>query len=356
VELKKRVLFIGMHRPGRSPSQRFRFEQYIEYLSENGIKSHFSYLIDEKDDKLLYQSGHLIAKGKIFIKSLLKRWSESKKLAEYDFVFIQREAMMTSQVFFEKQASKQSKLIFDFDDSIWLANQNNANRGLYWLKNPSKVNRIFKLANLVIAGNNYLATYSKKFNQHVKIIPTTLDTDYHRPQNTRKEINNITIGWTGSFSTIKYYHEKYSLLDQIRSNSKNITLSIISDGFLDTGIRAKQITWNLTSEIEDLSTFDIGIMPLPDNEWTRGKCGFKALQYMAMEIPVVASPVGVNTEIIQDGINGFLASSDEEWVEKLTLLIENPELRQKLGKAGRLTVIERYSVEANKHKYLRLFK
>ncbi|HLU85364.1 MAG TPA: glycosyltransferase family 4 protein, partial [Vicingaceae bacterium] len=118
--------------------------------------------------------------------------------------------------------------------------------------------------------------------------------------------------------------------------------------------KIKFVKWNQKTEIEDLSQIDIGIMPLPDDEWAKGKCGFKGLQYMALEIPTIMSPVGVNAEIIKDGENGFLANTDEEWITKIEWLIESEELRKKLGKAGRQTIIERYSIEANKDKYLAL--
>jgi glycosyltransferase involved in cell wall biosynthesis len=112
------------------------------------------------------------------------------------------------------------------------------------------------------------------------------------------------------------------------------------------------IKWNLNTEIDDLSEIDIGIMPLPDDEWSKGKCGFKGLQYMAMEIPTVMSAVGVNKEIIEDGSNGFLASTENEWIEKLSLLIESKELRNKFGVNGRKTVVEKYSVYSQKQRYL----
>jgi glycosyltransferase involved in cell wall biosynthesis len=113
--------------------------------------------------------------------------------------------------------------------------------------------------------------------------------------------------------------------------------------------------WDKDTEIEDLNNIDIGIMPLYNNEWEKGKCGFKGLQYMSLEIPTIMSPVGVNTEIIQDGLNGFLAKTEQEWFGKLAKLIENKELRNKLGKAGKQSILEKYSVEANKHKYLDVF-
>jgi len=113
--------------------------------------------------------------------------------------------------------------------------------------------------------------------------------------------------------------------------------------------------WNCDSEIEDLSEIDIGIMPLPDDEWAKGKCGFKGLQYMAMEIPTVMSAVGVNREIIEEGVNGFLASTEEEWIDKLSLLIESEELRRNIGMEGRKTVIEKYSVDSQKQRYLEYF-
>jgi glycosyltransferase involved in cell wall biosynthesis len=117
----------------------------------------------------------------------------------------------------------------------------------------------------------------------------------------------------------------------------------------------KGMAWNLATEIEDLSEFDIGIMPLPDDEWAKGKCGFKGLQYMAMEIPAVMSPVGVNTDIVEDGENGFLATTDDEWIEKISLLIDSEELRRKYGAEGRRTVVEKYSVESQKERYLEFF-
>src|SRR5690606_5632004 len=184
---------------------------------------------------------------------------------------------------------------------------------------------------------------------------TTINTKKYKKIKVPKS-NKIVIGWSGSITTIQHF--EYAIYFLIKLKNKfgaQIEFKVIGDAnYVNEELSIKGLPWNKQTEIEDLSTFDIGIMPLPDDEWAKGKCGLKGLQYMALEIPTIMSPVGVNTEIIQDGVNGFLASTEEEWLSKLGLLIQSEELRKKLGKAGRQTIIERYSIEANKDKYLAL--
>ena len=128
------------------------------------------------------------------------------------------------------------------------------------------------------------------------------------------------------------------------------------DTYMNDKLGIKGIKWSAEEEVNILNSFDIGIMPLPDDEWAKGKCGLKALSYMSLEIPTIVSPVGVNTEIIQQDVNGFLASTDQEWFQVLEKLIDEAELRERIGKAARKTVIEKYSVESQKNNYLNYFK
>ena len=354
----KKVLFIGMHRPDRSPSQRFRFEQYFDFLEEKGFECHLSYLISEKDDKILYRSGHYFSKLRIFISSILKRHRHLHEAKDYDYIFIQREAFMTRSTYFERKLSELNiPLIYDFDDAIWLKDESSHHGLLSTLKNPGKTTDIIELADVVIVGNEYLADFASQLNDNVQIIPTTIDTNWYRPS-VKSPTEPIIIGWTGSFSTIKHYNEIIPVLLKIKSKYRErIEFSVIGDPSFsqnELGIQGKK--WEAVTEVEDLQGFDIGIMPLPENDWTRGKCGAKGLQYMGLAIPTIMSPVGVNKDIIQDGVNGFLADTDEEWFSKLCQLIESDELRSRLGKAGRETVVSRYSVEANKEKYLKLFE
>ncbi len=354
---KIRVLFIGMHRFDRSPSQRYRFEQYFSFLEANNVYCELSYLISEKEDKILYSPGKYVGKLRIFIKSWLHRLKDVKRANSFDYIFIQREAFMTGTTYFEKKLAKSSaKLIFDFDDSIWLEDKNEANGKLAFLKNPAKTATIIALCNTIVAGNNYLANYAKQYNKNVVIIPTTIDTEWYKP-GSKKQHEQVVIGWSGSFTTIKHFKSAIAALAEIKNKYGNkVSFKVIGDeNYRNTELEIIGNKWQSNTEVEDLQDIDIGIMPLPNMEWTRGKCGLKGLQYMGLGIPTIMSPVGVNTKIIEHGINGFMASTQEEWVSCLSQLVESQELREKLGKAGRKTVEDIYSVKANKEAYLQLF-
>lgn len=357
-KLMPKILFIAAHRPGRSPSQRFRFEQYLNYFREKGFDHELSYLLSARDDKAFYSSGHPFKKLLILLKSALKRWADARRAKQFDIIFIQREAFMTGQVFFEKMLKRSGrKVIFDFDDAIWLLDTSEANKRFEWLKDPGKTARIISLSDMVIAGNAYLADYARKFNSNVRIIPTTIDTDYHKRNGYEKKSDKICIGWTGSLTTIKHFEYAVPVLRRIMQRfGDKIAVKVIGDpSYRNEELGIQGVAWNPDTEIADLLEMDIGIMPLPDDEWAKGKCGLKGLQYMALEMPTIMSPVGVNSEIITDGVNGFLASTEDEWVEKLSALIGSAELRNRIGKAARQTVVEKYSVISQRDRYIECF-
>lgn len=352
-----KILFLTIHRPDRNPSQRFRFEQYLDYLEGNNFKYKFSYLLNAKNDKIFYSEGKYLSKLFIILKGFLKRCLEVFSASKYDIIFVQRECFMLGTSFFEKMFARKAPLIFDFDDSIWLQNVSDANKMFGWLKNANKTPKIISYSNLVLAGNPYLARYARKINQNVLAIPTTIDTTIYSKLPQEEFKNQIIIGWSGSITTIKHFNFALNFLKQIKDKyGSKVSFIVVGDGnYINSDLGITGIPWIKEDEIKELSRFDIGIMPLPNDEWANGKCGLKGLQYMSLSIPTIMSPVGVNIEIIQDGVNGFLADSDEEWIDKLSRLIESKELREKLGSAGRQTVVEKYSVEANKQKYLDAF-
>ncbi len=351
-----KALFLTLHRKDRSPGQRYRHEQYISCLEAHGIECHFSPLLPTPKADTIFYGNQLPPKIGVGLRALSRRFFSVLAAGGYDVVYLYRDAFFFG-TFFEKWLRKKGvKIIYDFDDAIWLMDKNE-NQGIFnQLKNPRKTAKICTLADLVIVGNEYLAGYAGKYNRNVKIIPSTIDFSEYL-QDTRQDKGKVCIGWTGSFSTIKHFETILPSLALIKEKyGDNIYFKLIGDPhYLHEGLGIHGVPWNPSTEAEDLSELDIGIMPLPDNEWTKGKCGMKGLQYMALGIATIMSPVGVNKDIIKDGVNGFLAASHEEWVEKISLLIEDADLRKKIGKAGRETVKKDFSVEANKDKWLEAF-
>lgn len=357
--MNKRILFITHHRRDRSPGQRFRFEQYLEYLQQNGFGVVFSNILDAKQDKVFYSQGHYLSKAGVVLSAALTRLNDVFRANDFDIIFVFREAFLTGTSVFEKlMARSRAKLVFDFDDSIWLDNVSDANRAFSFLKNAGKTAEIIRVCNLVFAGNPYLAAYARQHNPNTVVVPTTIDTTEYVPNESfRNTPGQVTIGWSGSITTIQHFNFAIPFLTELKRKYGNgIAIKVIGDGnYRNEKLGIVGLPWRKEDELAQLNSFDIGIMPLPDDEWARGKCGLKGLQYMALGVPTIMSPVGVNSDIIQDGANGFLASTPQEWLDKLTLLIEDTALRKKLGDAGRRTVVEKYSVDAWKDKYLQYF-
>jgi glycosyltransferase involved in cell wall biosynthesis len=354
-----KVLILVAHRPNRSPSQRYRFEQYIPYLEKHGFEFVWSPLLSEKDDEIFYGSGGTVKKVSILLKGHLQRQRDVSRFREFDIIFIQREASFFGSSYFEKCAfNSGKKVIFDFDDAIWLADTSAANKKWEWVKDPAKFNKNVGYAHVVIAGNNYLADKAKENTKGtVHVIPTTVDTKNHIPKPELRGEEKICIGWSGSFSTIKHFEEVIPVLKALdKKYPGKLEFKVFGDAlYKNKELKIKGIAWTAEKEVDVLNSFDIGIMPLPDDEWAKGKCGLKALTYMSCGVPVVMSAVGVNSEIGSDG-NALLVKSQDDWMDALSKLIENRALREELGKRGRRVVEERYSVETHKEKYLKLFK
>jgi glycosyltransferase involved in cell wall biosynthesis len=235
-------------------------------------------------------------------------------------------------------------VIYDFDDAIFKLHTTEANRGFGWLKFPGKTATICRISSHVVVGNSWLADYARQFNRRVSVIPTSIDTEYYRPVSKNGPNGRVILGWTGS-STSQTHLEMFAPLLRELTRRPDVELRVISNREpVLPGIDYVWRPWSAESETDELLHFDLGIMPMPDDEWARGKCALKALQYMAMGIPTVCSAVGANVEVIQHGENGLLAGTDEEWVSSLESLIANPALRKRLGLMGRRTVEERYSM------------
>ena len=278
------------------------------------------------------------------------------KLRSADVIFIHREASMIGPPMFEWIIAKvlRKKYIYDFDDAIWLPNYSDSNARFQRLKAYGKVKKVMKWAHVISAGNEHLSDFAKQYNSNVTIIPTTIDLVNVHTLATDQHVEKPIIGWTGTHTTMNYLEEIVPVLTELEQ-SHDFIFRVISNQAPSFELKSLEfVKWNKESEIEDLAKINIGIMPLTDTIWAKGKCGFKGLQYMALEIPSVMSPVGVNTSIVDHGKNGFLCNSQEEWKQTLIQLFENELLRKEIGKEGYLTVKKSYSFEANITNYLNL--
>jgi glycosyltransferase involved in cell wall biosynthesis len=359
----RRILFLVPYPLGESPSQRFRFEQYFNILEQAGYSYTVQSFLSVEDWKVFFGRGRAFVKLRALAFGFGRRVIALFKSPMYDFVFIHREAAPLGPPIFEWILAKilRRRIIYDFDDAIWLTDRQNESWLLKAAKWRSKVSSICRWAYKVSCGNQYLCDYAKRFSRNVIYNPTTIDTNHlhnRRLYNPSDHTGTkIKIGWTGSHSTLKYLEDLKPVLQKVMTDYSSAEFIVIADRApVLKGVPSfRFVPWNSETEIKDLLQLDIGIMPLPDDEWANGKCGFKALQYMALEFPALASPVGVNTKIITHGVNGFLCHSLQEWEETLKLLIEDPVLRGKIGTAGRKTIVENYSVTSNSKNFLSLF-
>ena len=354
--MAKKIFILAPYPNGEAPSQRFRFEQYIAHLELEGYTIEYCPFLSEKTWKILYQKGGTLRKISGILGGFWRRFILLSRLLNAGKIFIHREASMIGPPIFEWIIAKilRKKYIFDFDDAIWLPNYSDTNARFNRLKAYWKIKWIIKWAGKVSAGNDYLKNYALTYNSNVSIIPTTIDLQNVHNQHTDYNRSVITIGWTGTHTTMHYIEPLISVLKELEKEHE-FTFTVISNQAPDFELQSLHfVKWNKETEIDDLAQFTIGVMPLQNSPWAEGKCGFKGLQYMALGIPAILSPVGVNNTLIENGVNGFLCDSPEEWKNQLIALITSAELRQKIGMQGRKTVEQHYSVEANWENYKKL--
>lgn len=354
----KNLYIIAPYPKGKAPSQRFRFEQYIQEFEKTGFRIHFHSFLNEKTWKTIYKEQKTLTKVRGMIGSFLRRWGLLFQLGKADEILIHREAAQLGPPIFEWIIAKilRKKYIYDFDDAIWLPNFSESNARFHRLKAYWKVNYCIKWAGHVIAGNDYLADYARKLNPNVTVIPTTIDTLNYHNQSIDYQKTKLTIGWTGTHTTMRYLDAVIPIIQELEKKY-SFEFIVISNEAPHFKLKSLcYIPWNKETEIEDLLRISIGVMPLVEDQWSSGKCGFKALQYMALGIPSILSPVGVNTKIVSSPEIGILATSPNEWRDALELLLTHPSLRETLGKAGKKQVLDYYSVLSQTTTYLSILQ
>ncbi len=362
---KPRILFLVPYPQGHAPSQRFRVEQFLPALRRAGIRFTVLSFLDKKSWQVLYQRGHYFQKVWGVAKGFLKRFYGVFFLAHrYTHVFIHREATPLGPPVFEWILARllRKKLIYDFDDAIWIPNTTGENKRAGGAKCFGKIKQVCGWAHKIAAGNAFLASWAAQHNRHVEVVPTCIDAETWHNRLKEQDTPTVTIGWTGSHSTMKYIDAILPCLQELSLKYDGKDGSVLVDFVFISNKpprfpleRMRYRPWNEKTEIEDLLELNIGLMPLQQDAWSEGKCGFKLIQYMALGIPAVATPVGINKEIVTNGADGFLCVAPEDWMAALHALINDMDLRKSMGAAGRKKIEQYYSVQAHKFRFLSLF-
>lgn len=331
--------------PYRSADTRYRICQFIPYLEARGWTVTVRSFMDDAFFTMYHQPGRLVEKLARTMQSTLRRLVDLFKASRYDVVLLHKEAFPFGAPVMERILRRRvARLIYDMDDAFWTHPPQFSQIGRR-LRDPERIQTILRMVDHVLAGNEFLAAFARRFNRSVTVFPTVVDLRRYLLR-TESPDGRVTIGWVGRWSSAPYLRTLQGVMSRLSALHPNVDVMLIGAGEVTfDGIPVQRTPWCLEEEVEAIARFDIGIMPLPDDIYSQGKCGFKLLQYMALGIPGVASPVGVNKTIVQDGVNGFLADAEDEWVDKLSRLIAEPDLRREMGQAGRRTVQERFSVD-----------
>jgi len=332
------ILFLPRYGP-QGASSRYRIWQYVPLFERAGHEVEVQPLLDDGYLHGLYKRGR---RGSWWLASgYARRLLAALQWGRFDAIICEQETLPFLPAFVEiaVQPSK-ARFFVDYDDAAYVTYSR-----LPGLR--GKIAQVMAAAETVVAGNRHLLSYAEQFARRVRLIPTVVDLARYPNHRPTGDSDSVRVGWIGTPITARIVQALIPVMERLQRAHAKLNFRFIGagNGFSCNGLQAEVPAWSPETESELLMGCDIGIMPLPDTEFTNGKCGLKLIQYMACGLPVVASPVGVNREIVEEGTNGYLASSDGEWFTKLDKLIRDPELRSKLGKAGRAKIAAGYTLE-----------
>jgi glycosyltransferase involved in cell wall biosynthesis len=332
--------------PSTAAATRFRLEQFFPALREAGIEPVLRPFLDEDGFRVLYRQGAPAAKLRTGARALAGRAADLVRAVAADAVLIHREAALVGPPLVEWLLTRalDRPIIFDLDDAIWVpyASPTYGATLSKLLKAPGKTHFTLGAAAHVIAGNPFVADYARRFNARTDIVPTVVDTDRFVPAPVTTRATPV-LGWIGTHSSLQYLRALVPALTRL-AQRRQFVLRVVGATLDAPGLPIENLPWSLEREVEDFQGIDIGLYPLVEDAWSLGKSGFKAVQYMACAVPMVASPVGVTVDMVRDGDNGFLARDDDDWVRRLEQLLDSPLLRRALGENGRAQAVERWSL------------
>ena len=350
---RKRMLVICPFPLGVAAGQRLKYEQYFDDWRRSGWVIDPSPYSDLATWQVLYEPAHFVRKAFGLVKGHLRRMRDMARVGRYDLVFIHMWVTPLGTSLFERLTRRLAKkLILDLEDNVLvgqgLTREQNPNHLMTMLKGPGKARYLIRTADHVITSSPFLNDKCLRINERkaCTYISSSVDTDRFVPANRYEGRDGLTIGWTGTHST-KVMLDLLRPVFQKLARKRRFKLRVIGNFDYELpGVDLEVIRWTREREVEDLQAIDIGVYPLPLEEWVTGKSGLKAIQYMAFGLPCVATAVGTTPMIIRDGENGLLVRTEEEWEEALERLIDDPDLRRRLGQQARRDAVAKYSTAA----------
>jgi glycosyltransferase involved in cell wall biosynthesis len=352
---RKRILIICPYPPGCAPSQRLKYEQYLDYFRANGYDITISPFMTLAFWMVAYRKGCYVRKVFWTLFGYLRRFFDLFRLPFYDGVYIHLWVVPLGPPVFEWLYCRVNPtVIYDIDDMVFLLKKekHSVNRLINVFKSEGRIFHLMKKAKHVITCTPALDGLVRRFNPNTTDISSTINTEEYVPAAPSGNGKPITLGWSGSHSSSRYLYLLRNVLLDLRQEM-DFRLVVIGDPeFHIEGLEVTSLPWVERTEVRDLQQIDIGLYPLSDDDWVLGKSGLKALQYMALGIPTVATAVGANFRVIKDSVSGFLVRTEEEWKSRIRQLSGDPALRRRIGENARRRVEKHYSVRANRDTYL----
>lgn len=333
-------------------SSRLRALQFLPYLERSGFSCDVSPLFSDEYVSALYAGG---ARGWHVARGYTGRMMQLLRSRKYDVIWVEKECFPYLPAWLDGVVGwGGAPLVVDYDDAIF-HNYDLSTSRLIRLFMGGKIDAVMRNATVVTVGNGYLgARASSAGARQVELLPTVVDRDRYAPIHNDSAV--VTVGWIGSPATSRYLGEVWNALAAVQRRH-GIRVNLIGAGpVAPRGVEIEVTPWSEANEAALLASIDIGIMPLPNTPWEQGKCGYKLVQYMACGKPVIASPVGVNNEIVRQGVNGFLAADESEWEQALEALVTSAQLRREMGAAGRSIMESEYSLQVVAPKLVRIFE
>jgi L-malate glycosyltransferase len=353
------VLALIPNQYGHAPGQRSSIELWEHVLSPVGINIHYAPFESERLREVLYRPGHYATKINEMMRAYVDRIKLLGDLKRFDAVFVYREAALLGPAFLEKMVARRGvPIIYQLDDPLFVPYTSPSNGYLSYLKFFGKIAEICRLAKVVMVNSTQIRAYVAQYNQNIWQVPSVVDTSQYvfRPEPAETNPRDVCIGWSGSPTTIGNIKVIASALRELAGRVEHRVHLIGATEFDLPGVSYTAQNWSAQTEVEDLRKMQVGMVPLPLNEWNKWKFYMKTAQYMALGIPPVATPLGSNPEVVQHGVTGFLANSEEEWLEYLTLLIKDRELRRRMSHAAARAADEKYSLTSNTPKIIEAFR